>query len=118
MIENQQQGIWSSLDPTLYLGYRKSNLLLPIPVLKQNTEVSMVTAEVVWLQSLFYELGLKLSTPILWCDNLGTTFFATNPAFHARTNHIELDYHFVRKKFQLERFWFGSSVQKTSWLTR
>jgi hypothetical protein len=34
----------------------------------------MVTAEVVWLQSLFYELGLKLSTPILWCDNLGTTF--------------------------------------------
>jgi hypothetical protein len=58
----------------------------------------MITAEVIWLQSLFRELGLSLSTPQLWCDNLGATFLASNPAFHARTKYIKLDYHFVREK--------------------
>jgi hypothetical protein len=58
----------------------------------------MVTAEVVWLKTLFQELSIIASTSILWCDNLGATFLASNPAFHARTKHIELDYHFVCEK--------------------
>jgi Reverse transcriptase (RNA-dependent DNA polymerase)/gag-polypeptide of LTR copia-type/GAG-pre-integrase domain len=60
--------------------------------------LAMVTAEVVWLQSVFRELGIQTSIPILWCDNLGATFLASNPAFHARTKHIELDFHFIREK--------------------
>jgi hypothetical protein len=58
----------------------------------------MVTAEVVWLQTVMHELGLTVPVTTLWCDNLGATFLASNPAFHARTKHIELDYHFVREK--------------------
>lgn len=56
-------------------------------------------AELTWLQSLFSELGLYLKDPpILWCDNLGATYLVANPIFHARTKHIEVDYHFVREK--------------------
>jgi hypothetical protein len=58
----------------------------------------MDVAELVWLCSLLRELGVALPSSILWCDNLGVTFLASNPAFHARTKHIELDYHFVREK--------------------
>ena len=38
---------------------------------------------------------------MLYCDNLSATYTASNPVFHARTKHIELDYHFVREKVAL-----------------
>jgi len=33
---------------------------------------------------------------MIWCDNLDATYLSTNPSFHARTKHVEDDYHFVR----------------------
>ena len=39
-----------------------------------------------------------ISLPIsLFCDNVSATYFAVHPLFHARTKHIEIDYHFVRE---------------------
>ncbi|CAM8890666.1 unnamed protein product [Rhodiola kirilowii] len=57
------------------------------------------TAEATWIQSVLRELGVKQKQPpILWCDNLGATYLTANPVFHARTKHIEIDFHFVREK--------------------
>ena len=56
-------------------------------------------AEAMWVESLLKELGvIQQRTPILWCDNLGATYLTTNPVFHARTKHIEIDFHFVRER--------------------
>jgi hypothetical protein len=35
---------------------------------------------------------------MLWSDNISAFALASNPVFHARTKHIEVDYHFVREK--------------------
>jgi Reverse transcriptase (RNA-dependent DNA polymerase) len=73
-------------------------------VSRSNTEAeyrSLASActEIMWVDFLLKEITLSShSIPILWCDNIGAIFLAANPQFHARTKHIDIDFHFVREK--------------------
>jgi hypothetical protein len=61
--------------------------------------MTITTAELYWIQMLFKNLHLPLTaSPTLWVDNIGALALASNPIFHARTKHIEIDYHFIREK--------------------
>jgi histone deacetylase 1/2 len=71
------------------------------------------TTEMLWVQKLLCEL--KIIHPPqarLWCDNLGATYLSADPVFHARTKHIEIDFHFVRERMdeKLLEIKFNSSV--------
>jgi histone deacetylase 1/2 len=71
--------------------------------------IANVAAELIWIQSLLKELGIfQWNAPVLWCDNLGATYMTSNPMFHTRTKHIEVDFHFVRE--QVARKSTASSV--------
>ena len=62
------------------------------------------TTELIWVETLLRELGVDIKVrPCLWCDNLGATFLSVNPVFHARTKHIEIDFHFVRERVAADR---------------
>lgn len=40
-------------------------------------------AELTWLKHLLQELGIIINiTPILFCDNTGTTYVCANPVYH------------------------------------
>ena len=58
-----------------------------------------------WLQSLFAEMGMPklVVVPVIWCDNIGANSLASNPVFHARTKHIEVDVHFIREKVEAKQ---------------
>ena len=60
--------------------------------------VANATSELIWLRALLCELGYPIPHATLSCDNIGALYLSTNPVFHARTKHIELDYHFVREQ--------------------
>jgi hypothetical protein len=61
--------------------------------------LAIATVELYWLRMLFKDLSIPLPhAPILWCDNVSALALASNPVHHARTKHIEVDYHFVREK--------------------
>lgn len=59
--------------------------------------LATTTAELRWFSYLFRELNIFLHPPSLFCDNLSALHMARNPVFHARTRHIEIDYHFIRE---------------------
>jgi hypothetical protein len=35
---------------------------------------------------------------VIYCDNISSILLVNNPVYHARTKHIEVHYHFIRKK--------------------
>ena len=64
--------------------------------------------EVVWLQRLCSGIGLVQQAVRLDCDSQSAIFLEKNPAYHSKTKHIDVQYHFVRdmveeKKVLLEK---------------
>nr|GEX75864.1 uncharacterized mitochondrial protein AtMg00810-like [Tanacetum cinerariifolium] len=63
--------------------------------------MTQTTCELVWLRNLLGEIGFPQSKPMkMWCDNQAAIYVATNPVFHKRTKHIEVDCHFTREKLE------------------
>jgi len=57
--------------------------------------VSESAKEIVWLQSFLKELGKMNGKGTLYSDSQSAIFLAKNPAFHYRTKHIQIKYHFI-----------------------
>ncbi|GKE96553.1 transposable element [Tanacetum coccineum] len=94
---------------TAYVLYLGSNIISwrsarQKSVLRSSTEaeykaVANATAELLWVQNLLRELGIRMTEPPnLYCDNTGATYLCANPVYHSRMKHVALDYHFVRER--------------------
>ena len=89
-----------------YLGYnpitwsaKKQDTISRSSTKSEYRDLASIAAELCWLRQVFKDLGIFLSsTRKLWCDNVSALAIASNLVFHARTKHLEVDYHFVREK--------------------
>eukprot|EP00253_Pinus_taeda_P025413 PITA_25413 len=52
--------------------------------------------EAIWLKGLLDEIGRKQEKVDVLCDSQSAIHLATNPAYHNRTKHIDVRYHFLR----------------------
>ena len=64
--------------------------------------------EYIWIKTLMNELGFNGVDCRLYSDSQSAIHLAKNSAFHSRTKHIRLRYHFIRslleeRKLKLEK---------------
>ncbi|RVW98450.1 Retrovirus-related Pol polyprotein from transposon RE1 [Vitis vinifera] len=90
---------WCMFLGDALISWRCKNKIVFLNPLTEAEYCAMSTAcsEIVWLRGLLEELGFPqtTSTP-LHADNTSAIQIATNPLFHERTKHIEVDCHSIR----------------------
>lgn len=66
---------------------------------------SQCVKELIWLRSIFHEiLDEKTLKFHLYMDNQSAIRLVKNPEFHKRTKHIDVRYHFIREKYEENKF--------------
>jgi hypothetical protein len=58
--------------------------------------VTHASKESIWLQRLCLGIGLVQQVVRIDCDSQSAIFLAKNLAYHSKTKHIDIQYHFVR----------------------
>jgi len=82
-------------------GSKKQSIVARSVGEAEYRSVALGVVELLWLKSLFVELGyLIITTLVLWCDNLAAKSMAENSVFHSRMKHVGVDMHFVREKVE------------------
>lgn len=80
---------------------KKQNVVSRSSAEAEYRAMAQSVCEVVWVHQLLSEVGFQTTLPTkLWCDNQAALHISSNPVFHERTKHIEIDCHFVREKIQ------------------
>ncbi|KAH9648420.1 retrovirus-related pol polyprotein from transposon RE1 [Citrus sinensis] len=84
---------------------KKQNVVSRSSAESEYRALALTSSEVLWISYLLQELKVQLNnTPILYCDNKSAEALASNPKYHSRTKHIELDLHFVREHIAKKEF--------------
>ena len=75
---------------------KKQDVVARSSVEAEYQTMALATCELIWLKQLLQELGCsEVKQMKLICDNQAALHIASNPVFHKRTKHIEVDCHFI-----------------------
>ena len=59
-----------------------------------------------WLRKLLELLGQKQRTTTIHGDNLGSIALTKDPTFHARSKHIDIQFHYTRERVNEKDMFF------------
>nr|KYP46623.1 Copia protein [Cajanus cajan] len=78
---------------------KKQNVVAQSSVEAEYQAMALITCEFIRIKQLIQELRFCEDHPMkLYCDNQAALHIASDPVFHERTKHIEVDCHFGREK--------------------
>jgi hypothetical protein len=67
----------------------------------KHRSLASAVCELQWLLYLLHDLNATCSRPpVLYCDSQSAIHISSNPVFHERTKHLEIDCHLIREKLQ------------------
>jgi hypothetical protein len=101
---------------------KKQNVVARSSAEAEYRAMALTTCELIWLKHLLQELHFsKIGTMNIICDNQAALHIASNPVFHERTKHIEIDCHFIREKImsgEIATSFVGSNDQLADIFTK
>ena len=78
----------AKLEPTVAISSTEAEYMALLQAVKES----------IWIQRFLQELGRQVkNSDVIMEDNQGAIALAHNPEYHARTKHIDVQYHFVRE---------------------
>lgn len=94
-------GMSSFLEKLLLHGARRNiNPLLSSTEMEYRV-VTLTTSELMGTHNLLHKLGVSLSTPVIYYNNLSVTHLSANPIFHSKMKHLAIAFYFIREQVQL-----------------
>eukprot|EP00253_Pinus_taeda_P024026 PITA_24026 len=75
---------------------KKQSVVVVSTTEAEYMEATHASKEAVWLQRLCSSMGLVQGAMRIDCDSQSEIFLEKNPAYHSKTKHIDVQYHFVR----------------------
>jgi hypothetical protein len=78
---------------------KKQSVVARSSVEAEYQAMTSTASELIWIKQLLADMSIETRSPMkIFCDNQATKHIASNPVFHERTKHIEVDCHFIREK--------------------
>ncbi|CAL9003690.1 unnamed protein product, partial [Prunus brigantina] len=105
-LDDQPQDLLSSWVPIQFHGSLRSEGPSPVAPPKPNTVLLLMLQQrslgfVGYLRIFMSFSRILLS---LFCDNMSALALGSNPIFHSRIKHLDVDFHFVRERVQRKDF--------------
>jgi hypothetical protein len=78
---------------------------------------TQVSKEAMWLKKLMHALRIWRGPIQILCDNQGAIKLSKHHIEHARSKHIDVQWHFLRDKLQRETLQLSIATQRRIWQT-
>ena len=82
---------------------KKQSVVVLSTIEAENMTATHARKEAVWLSRLCSSMGLVQGAIRIDCDSQSAIFLAKNLAYHSKTKHIDVQYHFVRDMIEDEK---------------